>query len=74
MKEAIQKAVDIAGGPTALARMIEEETGKKCSQSKVSNWIARGGVSVSFAIAVERATGVSRHELRPDIYPVEETA
>lgn len=25
-------------------------------------------------LAVEKATGISRHELRPDLYPVEEAA
>lgn len=69
MKNAIQRAVEIAGGPTALARKLEEETGVKWLQSTVSNWLARGQVSVSCAIAVENITGVPRNELRPDIYP-----
>jgi DNA-binding transcriptional regulator YdaS (Cro superfamily) len=38
-------------------------------------WLrSTGRVPAHRVIAVERATGISRHELRPDIYPIEERA
>lgn len=46
-----------------------------CSQQMVSYWMKRGRpIAPEFAIPVEQATGISRHELRPDIYPVESKA
>jgi DNA-binding transcriptional regulator YdaS (Cro superfamily) len=40
----------------------------------VWNWINRskGKVPGEYVIAIEKASGVSRHELRPDLYPVED--
>lgn len=44
------------------------------SQQNISNWL-NGGKSLpaEFVLPTERATGISRHELRPDLYPIEET-
>lgn len=55
------------GGQTALARLL----GLK-SQGTVGHWIA-GTVRIPAerAVEVERLTGVSRSELRPDLYPPE---
>lgn len=68
-KQAIRKAIDLVGGPTSMARAL----GVK--QATVSNWLLsyRGQVSSRYAIAVEIATGgeVTRHQLRPDLYPEE---
>lgn len=45
------------------------------SQQLVSYWLSRGKVlPAEYVLAAEAATGVSRHELRPDIYPPVETA
>jgi DNA-binding transcriptional regulator YdaS (Cro superfamily) len=43
------------------------------SQQNISNWL-NGGKSLpaEFVLPTERATGISRHELRPDLYPIEE--
>lgn len=66
--KAIEKAVERAGGQKALAVMIGT------SQSHVWNWINRDcRVTAEFVLPIERATGISRHELRPDIYPVEDS-
>ncbi len=65
-KSALKKAVEIAGGQTALAELIGS------TQGHVSKWLERNYVPPEFVLTIERATGVSRHELRPDIYPVEE--
>ncbi len=68
-KAAILEACERAGGQTALARCL----GLK-SQGSVSNWIARSRVPVDHVLAIEAETGVSRHELRPDLYPRENVA
>jgi DNA-binding transcriptional regulator YdaS (Cro superfamily) len=46
------------------------------TQSQVWYWLERSkrGVPGEFVLPIERETGVTRHELRPDLYPVEATA
>lgn len=64
-QEALQRAIDIAGGQSALARLL----GKK--QGHVWHWLHQvQRLSPEIAIAIERATEgkVSRGELRPDIF------
>ena len=63
-RQAVLDACDIAGGQTALARGLGLR-----SQGSISNWIARGRIPAERVLAVEALTGVSRHKLRPDIYP-----
>lgn len=63
---ALQEAVSEAGGQTALARAI----GK--TQGHISQWLRREYVPAEEVLKIEAATGVSRHELRPDIYPRED--
>ena len=62
---ALQDAVAKAGGQTALARAI----GK--TQGHISQWLRREYVPAEEVLKIEAATGVSRHDLRPDIYPRE---
>jgi DNA-binding transcriptional regulator YdaS (Cro superfamily) len=61
-REALEKAIDAGGGLTGLARIIGVKT------PSVDGWRERG-VPPKRVLAVEAATGVSRHLLRPDIYP-----
>jgi len=63
MFEACEKAKEIAGGPVALAKAL----GNVSSQA-VSQWKR---VPAERVLDVERATGVQRYELRPDLYPRE---
>lgn len=42
------------------------------SYQAVQRWFVRGRVPAERVLAIEAATGVSRHELRPDIYPVDD--
>lgn len=63
--EALRSAIAAAGGQTALARKI----GK--SQGHISKWLQRNYVPAEAVLDIERATGISRHSLRPDIYPPE---
>ena len=67
MESGLAKAVEVAGGQTALA----EKIGVK--QQLVWHWLYRrpGGVPAEYVLPIERETGVSRHDLRPDIYPRE---
>lgn len=59
-------AVRIAGSQSAFGRLL----GKR--QSTIHSWlIGPGVVPPEHVIAVEAATGISRHVLRPDIYPTD---
>lgn len=45
------------------------------SQQNVSNWLRKGQpLPAEYVLAAEAATGISRHEWRPDIYPRERAA
>ena len=60
------RAIDAAGSQSELARRLGTR------QSTVSSWLLRSGrVPAEFVLKVEAATGISRHDLRPDIYPIE---
>jgi TorA maturation chaperone TorD/DNA-binding transcriptional regulator YdaS (Cro superfamily) len=61
----LARAIDKAGGVAELARKIG------IAQPSVSNW---NQVPAQRVIAVEAATGVSRRELRPDLYDESELA
>lgn len=62
-KTPLQKAIDAVGSQAALAAKI----GK--TQQAVSHWLKKDGrVPAELVLAVETASGVSRHELRPDIF------
>ena len=57
------RAIEAAGGLTKLAASLN------ISKQAVAQWEEVPPLRV---LDVERASGVSRHELRPDLYPVEE--
>lgn len=40
----------------------------------ISEWRSRGFVPPKRVLDIERLTGISRHDLRPDIYPRERRA
>jgi len=52
------------GGASALARLIG------ISRTAVSLWRKQQRVPVTRVLEIERLTGIPRHKLRPDIYPV----
>ena len=64
---ALEKAVKIAGGQSQLA--------KKCGvrQQTIFCWLKSGNVPAKRVIQIETIVNriVTRHELRPDIYPYE---
>ena len=58
----IRRAIEAAGGQTALGRLI----GK--TQSVIRYWMLIGQPPAEEARAIEKATGIPREELRPDIF------
>lgn len=61
---ALETAVEKIGSQAALARLC----GVK--QPSVWHWLKNSQrLPAEHVLAVEAATGISRHELRPDIYP-----
>lgn len=65
-RAALSAACDAVGGVAKLAELI----GK--THAHVSTWKQRGMIPPEMAIPIERASGVSRQILRPDLYPIEE--
>lgn len=60
--DALDKAVKAAGGVTSLADSLG------VGQSAVSNWRKRRRVPPGHVIRIEVFTGVSRHELCPEVF------
>lgn len=64
--QALEAAAELAGSQSALARI--------CGVSQTATWKwlnARKSLPAEHVLKVEAATGVSRHLLRPDIYPAD---
>jgi DNA-binding transcriptional regulator YdaS (Cro superfamily) len=61
-KEALKRAIEATGGLSGLAEPLG------ITIQAVSQWDEVPPLRV---LAVERLSGISRHELRPDLYPVE---
>lgn len=59
----VEKAIDALGGLTRAAAVLGID-----NPSVIANWRTRGQVPYTRVLDVERATGISRHDLRPDIY------
>lgn len=63
------EAVRRQGGQSALGRLVG------VSQQSVSKWVKRSKpLPAEHVLTVEAATGISRHDLRPDLYPREAPA
>lgn len=77
---ALQQAVEVLGGQEALARRLTQIMGEPVSQGRIWNWLNRDRrVPGEAVLPIEQATRekgrqVSRHRLRPDLYPPEEYA
>ena len=67
--EALMYAAKCLKTQTAFAELVG------VSQVSVSKWINQSKrLPAEYVLIVENATGVSRHDLRPDIYPRETKA
>lgn len=66
LHSALRKALKVAGdNQSRFARDIGT------SQQLVSYWVNNGRpLPAEYVLAAEQAFGVSRHELRPDLYPL----
>lgn len=65
----LQRAVAIYGSMYRLAKEVG------VTQPAVAYWIKHGKpLPAEHVLKVEADTGVSRHDLRPDIYPREDAA
>jgi len=62
MHKPLEKAIEQAGGLRELGRKLG------ISHQAIHQWVR---VPAERVLTVERITGVSRHALRPDIYPRE---
>ena len=69
-QQACRKAIQLAGGPAALAAKLKTITGKKITRNAISQWER---VPDRRVLEVETAIDrqITRHELRPDLYPRE---
>lgn len=65
--EAFAKAVEIAGGQAPTARIVEVTQGAIWQRLN-----AKKSAAAEWVLKLEAATGISRHDLRPDIYPRDE--
>lgn len=58
----LDRAVIAVGSQIALASICN------VTPQAVSQWLQKGRPPADRVLVIERASGVSRHELRPDIY------
>ncbi|MCC2978885.1 YdaS family helix-turn-helix protein [Sphingomonas sp. IC4-52] len=65
--DALRRAVDLKGSQSALAREIG------FTQGSVWRWLNGTQVPAEAAIAIEKATGIRKTEIRPDLFGPEPT-
>ncbi|ASL01788.1 transcriptional regulator [Xanthomonas citri] len=58
----LHKAIQAAGSQQRLAEQLGIRS------ASISEWKVRGRVPAERVVAIERETGVSRHDLRPDVF------
>lgn len=77
-RDALEKAISLAGGQTALAEKCTTVHSKPIKQGHIWNWLNRDGGRVPSELVLAVAAGVdwqvSPHQLRPDLYPNEADA
>lgn len=81
--QALEKAVELAGSQSELARRLAEHTkNPKIKPAHVWNWLNRDKqVPANMAVPIEEVTPkkddelqVTREQLRPDLYPAKAAA
>lgn len=65
LHEPLDRACKKVGGQNKMAGLLG------VAQSTLWHWIfrAKRGVPAHYVLKIEAASGVSRHELRPDVFP-----
>jgi DNA-binding transcriptional regulator YdaS (Cro superfamily) len=68
MKEALERAITLAGNAHRLARLCE------VAPQQIPKWLRSGKTPAHRCIQIERLLkeAITRYELRPDIYPPED--
>lgn len=64
---ALLKAINVVGNQKQLADLLTTHN-KKVRQQNVQSWIKRGFVPAEHVLRIEHFTGVTRFELRPDVF------
>ena len=67
MREALAKAIGVAGNQTAFALLVSTAD-RPVSQQLVSCWLRKGELPAELVLRVEMLTGVKRESLRPDVF------
>lgn len=67
MKDAFSKAIKQAGGQSSMARLLSTEV-VPVTQQRLWHWLKKGVCPAEYVLRVEGITGVSRHDLRPDVF------
>lgn len=62
MKTPLERAIEKAGSQAKLAELVG------CTQAAISNYARGRRLPGELAVEIERATGVPRKELRPDLF------
>lgn len=65
-KDSLKKAISLAGGQRRLAAALG------IKQPSISEWLRRGQIPVERVARVTQVTGMTREELRPDIFGLAE--
>lgn len=66
--DALKRAVELAGGQSALAGKLPHFDGEPITPARVWNWVNRDLKSpAEFCPDIEEITGVRCEELRPDV-------
>lgn len=70
-KSIVDTAIEEAGGGSALAKAFTKR-GTRITPQGISDWKRKGRVPAERVLALEEILGgrITRHELRPDLYPV----
>lgn len=63
MMSPVEQVIEVLGGASKAARALGIS-----NPSVVLNWKTRGQVPAERVLDVERISGISRHQLRPDIF------
>lgn len=70
----LKTAIDKAGGVTQLVAAVNaviKDGVKPLSSQRVCNWGRRGtSIAAEYVPAISQITGLSKHDLRPDVFDV----
>ncbi|MGB5835290.1 MAG: YdaS family helix-turn-helix protein [Thiohalocapsa sp.] len=66
--DAICRAIERAGGPSALARALSIAMDREVLHSTVIKWRSNGRLPPKYVLHIEELTGVSRYSLCPKVF------